>query len=38
VIFLGQNEIDSKKLKLRDMEKGEERLLKFEEIIKVLCS
>jgi len=36
VIFLGQNEVDSKMLKLRDMEKGEEKLLKFEEIVKKL--
>ena len=36
VIFVGQKEIESKMLKLRDMEKGDERLLKFEEIVKKL--
>ena len=38
VIFLGQNEIESRMIKLRDMEKGEENLLKFEEIVRKLKS
>jgi histidyl-tRNA synthetase len=36
VIFLGENEIKQNKVKLRDMEKGEERLLNVEEVVKIL--
>lgn len=36
VIFLGQNEIEQGKLKLRDMEKGEEKLLTIEQVISML--
>ncbi len=36
VVFLGENEIKEKKVKLRDMEKGEEKLLNVEEVVKIL--
>jgi len=33
VIFLGQKEIEQKKVKLRDMEKGEEKLVSVEQVV-----
>ena len=33
VIFLGQKEIEQKKVKLRDMEKGEEKLVTVEQVV-----
>jgi len=35
-IFLGENELKEKKVKLRDMEKGEEKLLSVDEVVKIL--
>lgn len=37
-IFLGETELKEKKVKLRDMEKGEEKLLSVDEVVKVLKS
>ena len=36
VVFLGQNEVDVKKVKLRDMEKGEEKLLSVDDVVSLV--
>ena len=38
VIFVGKEEISKKKLKLRDMSSGKEKMLKIEEIVKIISS